>query len=197
MTRAPHIYISHSWSTGDSYDKLQRILRSAPECNGRLLCLPKDDPIHATGADYELRGEMRKLMTQAQILIVQVGAYDKLKRWVDEEIDLARGGFTHRRPVLAIVPFGHEALAAALEQRVDVLVPWSASEIVAATARLLSEPLQPVAAHEHAARGVRTPMRTTEPPKLTKAAVAKPASQTSNADLRRALFGQRLSSTSS
>jgi hypothetical protein len=136
-------------------------------------------------------------MTQAQVLVIQVGAYEKLKRWVDEEIDLARGGFTHRRPVLAIVPFGQEALASVLEHRVDVLVPWSATEIVAAMARLLTEPLQPVVAHEHAGRVLRAPLRATEPPKLARPVAAKAAAQTSSADLRRAVFGQRNSTSPS
>ena len=41
-----HIFISHSWSYSDQYDRLLELLNQNPDFHYRNYSVPKDDPIH-------------------------------------------------------------------------------------------------------------------------------------------------------
>jgi MTH538 TIR-like domain (DUF1863) len=203
MPRNSYLYVSHSWSNGVDREKLLRILSADTEVVTPYdYCgVDKDDPIHAA-PDYELRAEMRRQMLPVHVVIVNAGQYERMARWVDEEVDLARGGFSHRRRVVTVVPFAAEKQAQRLAGRVDKLVPWVAKDICAAVRELCATPLEPVISHQHAAptlkAGITTnsptfgaPSAAIAPTGLRRAAPAATSAAPTTGLLRRPSFGTR------
>lgn len=195
MTRLPHIYVSHTWSLGDDYDKLREVLAEA-DVPVRLNGLPVDHPVHGTPSDAELRAEMRKHMVHAQVLIVQAGSYVHFARWVEEEVNLAHYGYQVRRPVLAIVPFDAPPRMGTLLERADRVVMWSHASILTAVQDLIAAPLEPVTA---AMAG--EPVQATDhlhvdrllaPTVVPRRSLVRPPRRPSASALRRSLFGDAL-----
>lgn len=71
-----NIFISHSWSYGDEYEKLKRLLDAAPYFSYKDYSIPKDDPVHNAAS-----------------------------KWIDQEIRIAKRGFPLPKPILAIEPW--------------------------------------------------------------------------------------------
>lgn len=195
MTRLPHVYISHSWSLGDDYDKLREVLADCDH-TVRLNGLPVDHPVHAAPSDCELRAEMRKQMANTQMLIVQAGTYERFARWIEEEINLAHYGYQVRRPVLAIVPFDAPPRMGTLLERADRVVMWSHGSILNAVQDLIAAPLEPAASMVapepmpesvslHAHRFVPAPV-------VPRRSAVRQPPQLSASALRRSLFGGAL-----
>lgn len=195
MTRLPHVYISHSWSLGDDYDKLREVL-AASDHTVRLNGLPVDHPVHATTSDSELRAEMRKHMVHTQMLIVQAGTYERFARWIEEEINLAHYGYQVRRPVLAIVPFDAPPRMGTLLERADRVVMWSHDSILNAVHDLIEAPLEPavgtVAVEPMPATERLHAHRFMPPTVVPRRSAVRQAPQLSAAALRRSLFGAAL-----
>lgn len=195
MTRLPHVYISHSWSLGDDYDKLREVLAGCDH-TVRLNGLPVDHPAHAGTCDGELRAQMRRHMVHTQMLIVQAGTYERFARWIEEEINLAHYGYQVRRPVLAIVPFDAPPRMGTLLERADRVVMWSHGSILSAVNDLIEAPLEPavvVAAPEPMPVAERPHARRFVPPPATqRRSAVRQAPQLSASALRRSLFGGAL-----
>jgi hypothetical protein len=47
MSKTYNIFISHSWSYGDAYDRLVELLKAKPYFRYKDYSVPKDDPIHS------------------------------------------------------------------------------------------------------------------------------------------------------
>ena len=151
MVRVHNIYVSHSWSVADTYDKLVRVLQSDPAFAFRLFGLAKADPIHATGVCYELRAAMRHPMSQCHLLVVQTGVYGQFGKWINEELELAGATFEFKRRVLAIDTFGPDSKPTPVQQRADRVVGWTKTGILTSLRELAAMP------------GERTPVHADRP----------------------------------
>ena len=60
-----NLFISHSWTYGDSYDRLIEMLDDAPNFYYKDYSVPKNDPIHNASYDYQLRAAIRNQMQHA------------------------------------------------------------------------------------------------------------------------------------
>ena len=54
MASTYNLFISHSWSYSDTYDKLEELLDTRPYFFFKNYSVPKDDPIHTNGTDKQL-----------------------------------------------------------------------------------------------------------------------------------------------
>jgi len=175
MIRVHNIYVSHSWSVADTYDKLVRVLQSDPSFAFRLFGLAKNDPVHATGVSYELRAAMRHPMSQCHVLVVQTGVYAQFGKWINEELELACATFELRRRVLAIDTFGPDPKPTPVQERADRVIGWTKSGIITAVRELAAAPPE------------RTPVHADRP----EAAAGRPAPRLAQPIRTAGGFGQR------
>lgn len=192
MIRVHNIYVSHSWSEADFYDKFTRILHAEPDFPFRLFGLPKDDPVHASTVAYELRAAMRHPLSQCHVLVVKTGVYSRYQKWINEELELATAGYEMRRRILGIDIFGPESKPTPLHQHADRVIPWSRAGIVSSIRELAALPPQRVEAFARRNEASSNPATRAEPAAAGPVGLRRPAASAEPAagPLRRAIFGR-------
>ena len=60
-----NLFISHSWTYGDAYDRLVDMLNAKPYFSYKNYSVPKYDPIHNVSNDYQLKEAIRRQMQPA------------------------------------------------------------------------------------------------------------------------------------
>ncbi len=131
-----HLFISHSWSYSDAYDKLVDLLRARSDFRFADYSVPRDDPIHKAGTDKELRGAIRGKMASGSVVLIMAGVYATYSKWIDKEIILAKESFESPKPIIAIEPWGSEKTSVLVKQAADRIVGWNTDSIVGAIREL-------------------------------------------------------------
>lgn len=130
--RTFHLFISHSWAYGRGYNGLVALLRQRPYFDFKDYSVPRDDPIHDAPNAALLREAIRTRMSPCSVVLVLAGVYATYSRWIDEEIELAKQGFTSSKPIVAIEPWGSERTSARVKHAADRIVKWNTESIVEA-----------------------------------------------------------------
>lgn len=130
-----HLFISHSWAHNDAYERLVSLLDKS-DLQFRDYSVPRDDPIHQTGTDAELRNAIREQMAHSSVVIILAGIYASYSTWINQEISLAKSGFVVPKPIIAIEPFGSQRTSIAVKKAADRIVRWSTKSIVCAIREL-------------------------------------------------------------
>ena len=131
-----NLFISHSWSYGDDYNRLINLLRQRRYFQFRDYSVPKDDPVHNAGNEAELTAAIRRQMAPCGVILIMAGVYATYSKWINIEIGLAKGGFTNPKPILAIKPRGNTNVSRVVAEAADEIVNWNTESIVAAIRRL-------------------------------------------------------------
>ena len=131
-----NLFISHSWRYADAYDRLISLLRNRSYFAFRDYSVPKDDPIHGANNDAQLRKAIRDQMTPCHVVLIMAGVYSTYSKWINIEIDLAKGGFLNPKPIIAIRPWGNTRVSTLVSSSADKLVNWNTESIVAAIREL-------------------------------------------------------------
>ena len=126
------IFISHSWAYEEQYRKIVRMLEKAERFSFVDYSVPPDDPIHDADDDEMLRQEIRNQMSLCHVILILAGVYATYSRWINEEIDLAESGFSERKAIVAIEPWGAQRTSARVKGAADQTVRWSTKSIVRA-----------------------------------------------------------------
>ena len=134
--RTYHLFISHSWSYSNSYDRLVSLLRARSYFKFRNYSVPRDDPIHNAGADAALRRAIKAQMAHSSVVLILAGVYATYSKWIDKEIDLAQSGFYSRKPIVAIEPWGSQKTSVPVKQAADKIVRWNTESVVRAIREL-------------------------------------------------------------
>ncbi len=134
--RTHGLFISHSWSYSDSYEKLVALLRGRPYFAFKNYSVPRDDPIHNAATDAALRQAIRNQMASCGVVIILAGVYATYSNWIDKEIDLAESGFHSRKPIVAIEPWRSERTSRRVKDAADRIAKWNADSIVRAIREL-------------------------------------------------------------
>lgn len=127
--RTYHVFVSHSWSYGDVYDKLISFFKDEPYFDFKDYSVPKDDPIHNAANDSALRTAIKNQMVRASAILVLAGVYSTYSKWISKEIELAK---EMGKPIIAIEPWASEKTSTLVKNNADVIVKWQASSIVQA-----------------------------------------------------------------
>lgn len=122
-----NLFISHSWTYSDAYEKLVHILDNAPDFSYRNYSVPKNDPIHNARFDYQLREAIRNQMQHASCVLVLAGVYSTYSKWINIELALAE---EMGKRIIAIEPWGSERTSAVVKGKADAIVKWQTSSIV-------------------------------------------------------------------
>ena len=127
-----NIFISHSWSYGDAYEKLTGMLDEASGFMYKNYSVPKDDPIHDADNAAQLRAAIKDKMQHASVVLVMAGKYSTYSKWINEEIAIAAKGFSSPKPLLGIEAFGAQQVSSTVRDAADELVKWQSKSIVQA-----------------------------------------------------------------
>ena len=131
-----NLFISHSWTYSDAYEKLINLLDSAPRFSYKDYSVPKDDPIHNAPNEAKLYEAIKKQMALAQVVIILAGVYASYSKWIDKEILIAAREFPSPKPILAIEPWGSEKTSQKVKDNADRIVGWNTNSIVNAIREL-------------------------------------------------------------
>jgi hypothetical protein len=136
MSKIYNLFISHSWSYSDDYDRLKNLLDNASYFSYRDYSVPKDDPIHNAPSSSELADAIREKMKYCSIVLVMAGKYSTFSKWIKKEIRIAKNDFDPPKAILGIKPFASTQVSSYVSDNADEIVNWSTSSIVAAIKRL-------------------------------------------------------------
>lgn len=123
------LFISHSWTYGDAYDRLVGMLTEHPNFKWRDYSVPKDDPIHNAPTTNKLEAAIREQMRHASCVLIMAGKYSTFSKWINREIMIAN---ELEKPILAITPWGASQISTVVAAAADEIVKWQSSSIVEA-----------------------------------------------------------------
>lgn len=132
--KSRNLFISHSWSYGDAYDKLSSMLKSAPNFIYRDYSVPRNDPIHNAPNEVALREAIKNQMRFCDVILIMAGKYATYSKWIQKEIDIAKSDFN--KPIVAICPWANEQISSVVRDSADRLVGWNTNSIVTAIREL-------------------------------------------------------------
>lgn len=124
-----NLFISHSWSYSDQYNRLVALLNAAPYFSYNNYSVPKDDPIHNAPYQYQLREAICRQMQPASCVIILAGVYSSYSKWINIEIELAK---SMNKKIIAVEPWGSLRTSLAVKSAADEIVGWNTSSIVRA-----------------------------------------------------------------
>ena len=124
------IFISHSWSYGDAYEKLVGFFNEHPNFQWTDYSVPKDDPIHNAPSSKELYEAIKKQVAPVNCIVILAGVYSTYSSWINKEIEIAKNVYS--KPIVAIEPWASERTSKLVKENADVIVKWQGSSIVKA-----------------------------------------------------------------
>lgn len=132
--KSRNLFISHSWSYSNAYEKLVALLNDAPNFQYRNYSVPKNDPIHNAPSTTALYKAIKDQMVFCDVVLIMAGKYATYSKWIDNEIQIAKGDFN--KPIVGIRPWGNEQISSVVSDAADELVGWNTSSIVSAIRKL-------------------------------------------------------------
>ena len=128
MVKDRNLFISHSWSYGDAYDRLCGLLNAAAYFRYKNYSVPRHDPIHDAPNQQQLRAAIRQQMSSCQVVIIVAGVYATYSKWINIEISLAKQDFS--KPILAVRPWASKRTSTVVQDAADLIVGWNTKSIV-------------------------------------------------------------------
>ena len=136
--RTHNLFISHSWSYSDSYDKLVGLLDERLYFAYRNFSVPRNDPIHNTHSVATLSAAIQRKMEPCGVVLILAGVYATYSKWINVEIELAQSAFSSPKPIVAIEPWASERTSARVKQAADKIVRWNKDSVISAIRELAS-----------------------------------------------------------
>jgi len=130
MPRTYNLFISHSWSYGDAYDKLIKMLDARPYFDYKDYSVPKDDPIHNAPNSRELYEAIKRQMSSCHVILIMAGKYATYSNWINNEIKIAKEEFENPKPILAIKPWGAQQISSVVREAATADAAWNTDSIV-------------------------------------------------------------------
>lgn len=124
-----NIFISHSWSYSNQYEKLLNLLKARPYFEFKDYSVPKNDPIHNAPYDYQLRAAIKNQIQHASCVIILAGVYASYSKWIDIEIALAK---ELNKKIIAVEPYANSNTSAKVKNAASEIVKWNTDSIVKA-----------------------------------------------------------------
>ena len=134
--RTHNLFISHSWSHSDAYERLVALLSRRTYFRFKNYSVPRNNPINNAKTDDALREAIRTKILPCGVVLVLAGVYATYRKWIDIEIELAKSGFSNPKPILAIEPWGSQRTSSLVKQSASRVVRWNTESIVKAIREL-------------------------------------------------------------
>lgn len=91
-TRQIHVFISHSWAYSNHYNTLadwifNRNWRVGQASLGlRDFSVPRNDPIHNTNNDTQLRNALYKQISGSHVTVIPTDIYSSYSKWIQKKL---------------------------------------------------------------------------------------------------------------
>ncbi len=124
------LFISHSWTYGDAYEKLVSFFSEHPNFKWTDYSVPKNDPIHDAPNETALYNAIKNQIAPVNCVVMLAGVYSTYSKWINKEIEISKTVFS--KPIVAVEPWGSEKTSALVKANADTIVKWQSASIVAA-----------------------------------------------------------------
>lgn len=125
------VFASHAFQEHDDYFRLFEYLESTTNFFYSNSAIPNKVPEEAT--EEALKGELRKQIEPAEVVIILAGLYDEFHEWIDFTLLVAK---SFDKSVIAIEHFGStEEIAPEIAEIADEVVAWNERSMVDAIRR--------------------------------------------------------------
>jgi hypothetical protein len=124
-----NIFISHSWTYWDAYNKLSIMLKNWTYFNYKDYSVPRNNPIHNANNDYQLENAIRNQIRPCSVVIILAWVYATYSKWIKKEIKIAKELW---KPILAIQPWGAEKTSQIVKNNANKIVWWNWHTIISA-----------------------------------------------------------------
>jgi len=124
------LFISHSWTYGDAYDKLVLFFNEHPNFKWANYSVPKNDPIHDAPNQTALYNAIKNQISPVNCVIMLAGVYSTHSKWINKEIEICKE--VYKKPIVAVEPWGSERTSKIVKDNADAIVKWQSSSIVEA-----------------------------------------------------------------
>lgn len=130
-----NVFISHSWTYSDHYDKLAEwIFEENWESGGISIkfnntSVPKYDPIHYAKSDKELREAIYSRIILSDVMVVPTGMYANHSKWIKKEIE---GAGLFGKPIVAVNPWAQKRASSIVGDAAVTTVGWTKQSIISA-----------------------------------------------------------------
>lgn len=132
MSKTHRLFISHSWTYSDAYEKILELINNQ-KLDYYNHSVPKNDPIHNAKDDKELRKAIDAQLKGASCVLILAGVYATYSKWINIEIEIAKA---YGKPIIAIEPWASEKTSKVVKESANKIVKWQGSSIVAAIKEL-------------------------------------------------------------
>ena len=136
MAKTYNLFISHSWTYGDAYEKFVNLLEKRPYFSFKNYSVPEDDPVHNAPNQQELYEAIKRHISPCHVVVFMAGVYATYSKWITKEIKIAQEEFTYPKAILAVKPRGNTNVSSVVSEAADEIVGWSTESIVDAIRRL-------------------------------------------------------------
>ena len=120
-----NLFISHSWSYGNQYQRLTELLENRGYVY-RDYSVPSTKPI-LFSTDKELASRIESKIMMSSVVIIMAGVYSTYSTWINEEIELAK---KWNKPIIAVEPYGAERTSSVVKDAADIVCSWNTLSIV-------------------------------------------------------------------
>lgn len=124
------LFISHSWTYGDAYEKLVQFFNEHPNFKWINYSVPKDDPVHNANNDKQLYEAIKKQIQPVHCVVMLAGVYSTYSKWINKEIEISKNDFS--KPIVAVEPWASEKTSKIVKDNADKIVKWQSASIVSA-----------------------------------------------------------------
>lgn len=118
MAKTFNLFISHSWSYGDAYDRLIKLLNADPYFSFRDFSVPKDDPVHIAPNSTELYAAIKRKIAPCHVVLIMAGKYATYSNWINKELKISKNDFS--KPIVAVRPWGAQQISTTVREAADV-----------------------------------------------------------------------------
>ena len=130
LLKSRSLFISHSWSYGDAYDRLVDLLDAAPNFLYKNYSVPKDDPVHDAPSTEALYRAIKNQIVFCDVVLIMAGKYATYSKWIQREIEISKQVFA--KPLVAVCPWGTDQISSVVANAADRIVRWNTNSIVTA-----------------------------------------------------------------
>lgn len=82
-----NLFICHSWTYTDAYEKLVALLEADHNFKFRNYSVPWNSPIHNAPYQWQLKEAIKAQMAPASCILILAGVYSTHSKWINTEID--------------------------------------------------------------------------------------------------------------
>ncbi len=127
------LFISHSWSYRDAYEKLVGFFNEHPNFKWSDYSVPKNDPIHNAPTKQELYEAISNKIMLVNCVVILAGVYSTYSEWINKEILIAK--HMYNKPIIAVEPWAAERTSSIVKENATEIVKWQSASIVDAIRR--------------------------------------------------------------